>query len=129
MTRYAAENFTLRQENRQLRSLDSVRKAEEAAATTAAELDEMFQKAVESESKIVANQIGREKSINCIVQHILLSNSSLISCAVAEGSSNSTAADSVSAAAVEKLKAQLIQKQSDFAGVLQAFEDYKEITK
>lgn len=63
MTRYAAENFTLRQENRQLRSLDSVRKAEEAAATTAAELDEMFQKAVESESKIVADQIGREKSI------------------------------------------------------------------
>ncbi|XP_075874199.1 kinesin-like protein KIF15 [Nelusetta ayraudi] len=95
MTRYAAENFTLRQENRQLRSLDSVRKAEEAAATTAAELDEMFQKAVESE----------------------------------KGSSNSTAADSVSAAALEKLKAQLIQKQSDFTGVLQAFEDYKEITK
>lgn len=72
MTRYAAENFTLRQENRQLRSLNSVREAEEAAATTAAELDEVFQKAVESESKIVANQIGSEKSINCIVQHMLL---------------------------------------------------------
>lgn len=48
---------------------------------------------------------------------------------VAEGSSNSTTADSVSVAAVEKLKAQLIQKQSDLTAVLQAFEDYKEITK
>lgn len=57
MTRFAAENFTLRQENRQLRSLESVLKAEEAAATTAAELDDMFQKAMESESKIVVNQI------------------------------------------------------------------------
>lgn len=48
---------------------------------------------------------------------------------LAEGSSNSTTADSVSVAAVEKLKAQLVQKQSDLAAVLQAFEDYKEITK
>lgn len=57
MTRYAAENFTLRQENRQLRSLESVIKAEEAAATTGAELEDMFQKALESESKI-NKQIG-----------------------------------------------------------------------
>lgn len=61
MTRYAAENFTLRQENRQLRSLDSVMKAEEAATTTAVELDDIFQKAVESESKIINNQIGIAK--------------------------------------------------------------------
>lgn len=57
MTRYAAENFTLRQENRQLRSLESVLKAEEAVATTAAELEEMFQQAVESESKTMASKI------------------------------------------------------------------------
>lgn len=61
MTRYAAENFTLRQENRQLRSLDSVMKAEEAATTTAVELDDIFQKAVESESTIINNQIGIAK--------------------------------------------------------------------
>ncbi len=57
MTRYAAENFSLRQENRQLRSLESVIKAEEASATLAAELDEMFQRAIETdrltESKII----------------------------------------------------------------------------
>lgn len=57
MTRYAAENFTLRQENRQLRSLESVLKAEEAVATTAAELEEMFQLAVESESKTMTSKI------------------------------------------------------------------------
>lgn len=49
MTRYAAENFSLRQENRHLRSLESVVKAEEASATLAAELEEVFQKAVETD--------------------------------------------------------------------------------
>lgn len=49
MTRYAAENFSLRQENRQLRSLESVVKAEEAVATIAADLDEAFQRAMETE--------------------------------------------------------------------------------
>ncbi|XP_076014647.1 kinesin-like protein KIF15 [Genypterus blacodes] len=49
MTRYAAENFSLREENRHLRSLESVRNIEEDAAHTAAELEEAFQKAVEME--------------------------------------------------------------------------------
>lgn len=42
---------------------------------------------------------------------------------------SSGSAESVSMAAVEKLKAQLLQKQSDLTGALQAFEEYKEITK
>lgn len=62
MTRYAAENFSLRQENRQLRSLEAVIKAEEAAATIAAELDETFQRAMESESKIITILIRGETS-------------------------------------------------------------------
>lgn len=57
MTRYAAENFSLRQENRQLRSLESVVKAEELVGQVAAELEEAFQTATESErlreSKII----------------------------------------------------------------------------
>lgn len=57
MTRYAAENFSLREENRQLRSLESVVEAEEAATQVAAELDETFQRAMEAErpteSKII----------------------------------------------------------------------------
>lgn len=33
------------------------------------------------------------------------------------------------AATIEKLKAQLLQKKSDLAAALQAFEEYKEVTK
>uniref|UniRef100_A0A8C9ZD44 Kinesin family member 15 n=1 Tax=Sander lucioperca TaxID=283035 RepID=A0A8C9ZD44_SANLU len=91
MTRYAAENFSLREENRQLRSLESVVKTEEAAVQVAAELEEAFQRAMETdrltESKIIISFIR------------------------------------------EKLKAQLLQKQSDLTGTFQAFEDYKEVTK
>uniref|UniRef100_A0A3Q4BG97 Kinesin motor domain-containing protein n=1 Tax=Mola mola TaxID=94237 RepID=A0A3Q4BG97_MOLML len=99
MTRYAAENFSLRQENRQLRSLESVMKAEEAAVSIAAELDETFQRAMETER---------------------LTESA---------SSKSVAADAVSTATAEKLKSQLLQKQSDLTAALQAFEEYREITK
>ncbi|KAM3595120.1 uncharacterized protein V6R79_018353 [Siganus canaliculatus] len=98
MTRYAAENFSLRQENRQLRALESVVKAEEAVATVAAELDETFKRALETER---------------------LNNTS----------SAPGAANGVSAAAIEKLKAQLLQKQSDLSAALHAFEEYKDVTK
>ncbi|XP_019132634.2 kinesin-like protein KIF15 isoform X2 [Larimichthys crocea] len=98
MTRYAAENFSLRQENRQLRSLETVVKAEEAAATVGAELEEIFQRVMETER-------------------------------LTETSSTPVAGDSVSAATSERLKAQLLQKQSDLAAALQAFEEYKEVTK
>uniref|UniRef100_A0A7N6AB43 Kinesin-like protein n=1 Tax=Anabas testudineus TaxID=64144 RepID=A0A7N6AB43_ANATE len=49
MTRYAAENFSLREENRQLRSLESVMKAEEVLTQVSAELEEAFQRVIESE--------------------------------------------------------------------------------
>lgn len=68
MTRYAAENFTLRQENRQLRSLESVLKAEEVMVSTAAELDDIFQKALESESKMTTTKLELKTWINCVVQ-------------------------------------------------------------
>ncbi|MEQ2168504.1 hypothetical protein GOODEAATRI_015186, partial [Goodea atripinnis] len=49
MTRYAAENYSLREENRLLRSLESVLKAEEVSTQVVAELEEAFQRALESE--------------------------------------------------------------------------------
>lgn len=49
MSRYAAENYSLREENRHLRSLESVRRAEEAAGQAAAELEEAFHRAQETE--------------------------------------------------------------------------------
>lgn len=47
----------------------------------------------------------------------------------AAASSSAVAADTLSAATIGKLKSQLLQKQSDLAAALQAFEEYKEITK
>ncbi|XP_053701254.1 kinesin-like protein KIF15-A isoform X1 [Synchiropus splendidus] len=99
MTRYAAENTSLREEITRLRSLDSVMKAEEMEARRAEELEEAFQTAMERETL------------------------------TATGSSSSSLADSVSAAAIQKLQAQLLQKTTDFTAVLHAFEEYKEITK
>ncbi|KAM9786381.1 kinesin-like protein KIF15 isoform X2 [Syngnathus typhle] len=101
MTRYAAENYSLREENRQLRSLESVMKAEEEAAQVTQELEEDFQRAVEAEKN--AETLG--------------------------GASTSLATNALGTAAVEKLKAQMLQKQSDLTAVLHAFEEYKEITK
>lgn len=49
MTRYAAENFSLREENRQLHSLESMMKAKEVLAQVSSELEDAFQRAMESE--------------------------------------------------------------------------------
>uniref|UniRef100_A0A3P8U281 Kinesin family member 15 n=1 Tax=Amphiprion percula TaxID=161767 RepID=A0A3P8U281_AMPPE len=99
MTRYAAENYSLREENRLLRSLESVVKAEEVAAQVAAELEDAFQMAIESER---------------LPETV---------------SSSTVATDTVSAATIEKLNAKLLQKQSDLTAALRAFEEYKEVTK
>uniref|UniRef100_G3P071 Kinesin motor domain-containing protein n=1 Tax=Gasterosteus aculeatus aculeatus TaxID=481459 RepID=G3P071_GASAC len=93
MTRCVAENFSLREEIRRLRCLESAVRAEEDSVQVAAELEEAFQRAVETE---------RPTEV--------------------------LPADSVPGAAMEKLKAQLLQKQCDLTGVFQAFEEYKEIT-
>nr|XP_019940782.1 PREDICTED: kinesin-like protein KIF15 [Paralichthys olivaceus] len=101
MTRYAAENFSLREENRHLRSLESVVKAEDVVAQVSAEVEEAFQTAMESERATETPA----------------------------ASSTPVAADSVSTSTIEKLKAQLLQKQSDLQSALQAFEEYREVTK
>lgn len=49
MIRYAAENFSLREENRQLRALESVQKAAVADAQTATELEVLLQSCLEAE--------------------------------------------------------------------------------
>uniref|UniRef100_A0A668AXC4 Kinesin family member 15 n=1 Tax=Myripristis murdjan TaxID=586833 RepID=A0A668AXC4_9TELE len=102
MTRYAAENYSLREENRHLRSLESVRRAEEAAGQAAAELEEAFHRAHETERQT------RSKTRTY---------------------STPVTAESVSTTSMERLKAQLLQKQSELTATIQAFEEYKEVTK
>lgn len=132
MTRYAAENFSLRQENRQLRSLESVVKAEEAAETIAAELSETFQRAMETEGLTESKTIillikWKLKWMNpCLICVYISIN---LCCTAAGCPSTPSAAEIASAATTEKLKAQLLQKQTDLTAALRAFEEYKEITK
>lgn len=134
MTRYAAENYSLREENRQLRSLESVMKAQEVAAQVAVEIEEAFQKAVESErpteSKIaiqkLENYVWKNKTVNYNILLFLI----ITCCSTAsEVSSASVATDTTSAVTIEKLNAKLLQRQSDLTGALQAFEEYKDVTK
>ncbi|KAK6304480.1 hypothetical protein J4Q44_G00250660 [Coregonus suidteri] len=101
MTRYAAENYSLREENRQLRSLESGRRAEEAAGQAAAELEEDFQRALETEWSD-----GAQPSYSTPVT-----------------------AENISAISMERLKAQFLQKQTELTATIQAFEEYKELTK
>uniref|UniRef100_A0A8C7RE03 Kinesin motor domain-containing protein n=1 Tax=Oncorhynchus mykiss TaxID=8022 RepID=A0A8C7RE03_ONCMY len=101
MTRYAAENYSLREENRQLRSLESVKRAKEAAGQAAAELEEEFQRALETEWSD-----GAQPSYSTPVT-----------------------AENISAISMERLKAQFLQKQTELTATIQAFEEYKELTK
>uniref|UniRef100_A0A8C5A4L8 Kinesin motor domain-containing protein n=1 Tax=Gadus morhua TaxID=8049 RepID=A0A8C5A4L8_GADMO len=103
ISQYAAENYSLRQENRYLRSLESVTKAEEAAGQAAVELEEAFRLALEHAVYFFAT--------------------------AQPAFSTPAAAESVSAVSVERLKAQLLQKQSELSTTSQAFEEYKELTK
>lgn len=123
MTRYAAENFSLRQENRQLRSLESVVKSEESLAAITADLEEAFQRAMETE------RLSESKSTNKLQMMYYVQCLNTCEYTLAGASSHPVVPDTGLAAASEKLKAQLLQKQSDLIASLQAFEEYKEITK
>uniref|UniRef100_A0A668AT42 Kinesin family member 15 n=1 Tax=Myripristis murdjan TaxID=586833 RepID=A0A668AT42_9TELE len=101
MTRYAAENYSLREENRHLRSLESVRRAEEAAGQAAAEGKHEVRQGVSASEKGLVNPAY----------------------------STPVTAESVSTTSMERLKAQLLQKQSELTATIQAFEEYKEVTK
>lgn len=101
MTKCTAENYSLREENRRLRSLESVRGAEEVAGQAAAELEEAFQKVLETEGSEGAQPTH----------------------------STPVTAEHMSAVSMERLKAQLLQKQTELTTTIQAFEEHKEVTK
>lgn len=130
MTRYAAENYSLREENRLLRSLESVMKAEEISAQVSAELEEVFQKESESLTggKGVVLLIMKSSKRTCRSEYCLRSVS-LLTCSTDCTVSSGAGTEAGSAATMEKLNAKLLQKQSDLTAALQAFEEYKDITK
>uniref|UniRef100_A0A8C4UCR5 Kinesin family member 15 n=1 Tax=Falco tinnunculus TaxID=100819 RepID=A0A8C4UCR5_FALTI len=100
IAKYAMENHNLRKENKKLRSLQSVKKAQEIDAQTIAELERAFLEASASEK----NTGGTNMLITISV----------------EGNS---------LASVERLKARLLQTQSELASSKQEYEEFKELTK
>uniref|UniRef100_A0A8C3BGK8 Kinesin family member 15 n=1 Tax=Cairina moschata TaxID=8855 RepID=A0A8C3BGK8_CAIMO len=101
IAKYAMENHNLREENKRLRSLQSVKKAQEIDAQTIAELEKAFLQASATE-KITGGQHLHSTTISV------------------EGNS---------LASVEKLKARLLQTQSELASSKQEYEEFKELTK
>ncbi|XP_014813519.1 PREDICTED: kinesin-like protein KIF15 [Calidris pugnax] len=100
IAKYAMENHNLREENKRLRSLQSVKKAQEIDAQTIAELEKAFLEASATEK----NTGG----------HHLYSTTLSV-----EGNS----------LASEKLKARLLETQSELASSKQEYEEFKELTK
>uniref|UniRef100_A0A803YML4 Kinesin family member 15 n=1 Tax=Meleagris gallopavo TaxID=9103 RepID=A0A803YML4_MELGA len=99
IAKYAMENHNLREENKRLRSLQSVKKAQEVDAQTIAELEKAFLQASATEKNT-----GGKNMLKCLT----------------EGNS---------LASVEKLKARLLQTQSELASSKQEYEEFKELTK
>ncbi|NWW43124.1 KIF15 protein, partial [Pedionomus torquatus] len=100
IAKYAMENHNLREENKRLRSLQSVKKAQEIDAQTIVELEKAFLEASATEK----NTGG----------HHLYSTTLSV-----EGNSLTS----------EKLKARLLQTQSELASSKQEYEEFKELTK
>ncbi|NXG32935.1 KIF15 protein, partial [Dromaius novaehollandiae] len=101
IAKYAMENHNLREENKRLRSLQSVKRAQEIDAQTIAELEKAFLEASATEKNTGAHHL----------------HSTTIS---VEGNS---------VASVERLKARLLHTQSELASSKQEYEEFKELTK
>ncbi|NXC42341.1 KIF15 protein, partial [Penelope pileata] len=101
IAKYAMENHNLREENKRLRSLQSVKKAQEIDAQTIAELEKAFLQASATEKTTGG-------------QHLY---------------STTIPVEGNSLASVEKLKARLLQTQSELASSKQEYEEFKELTK
>ncbi|NXT38868.1 KIF15 protein, partial [Pelecanoides urinatrix] len=101
IAKYAMENHNLREENKRLRSLQSVKKAQEIDAQTIAELEKAFLEASATEKNTGGHHLY----------------------------STTISVEGNSLASVERLKARLLQTQSELASSKQEYEEFKELTK
>nr|XP_056713351.1 kinesin-like protein KIF15 [Euleptes europaea] len=100
VAKYAMENHSLREENKQLRSLQSVKRVQEMDAHAMAELEKAFLEASRKECQNGGQQL----------------------CPTTTATDNSTAS-------VEKLKERLLHTQSELASSQQGYEEFKALTK
>ncbi|KFQ18354.1 PREDICTED: kinesin-like protein KIF15, partial [Merops nubicus] len=101
IAKYAMENHNLREENKKLRSLKSVKKAQEIDAQTIAELEKAFLEASATEKNVGGHHLHP----------------------------TTVSVEGNSLASVERLKARLLQTQSELASSKQEYEEFKELTK
>ncbi|XP_068944432.1 kinesin-like protein KIF15 [Petaurus breviceps papuanus] len=101
IVKYAMENHSLREENKRLRSLESVKRVQEMDTQTIAKLEQAFFEISVTEK----NDKGQQG-------HPLVPSS-----------------ESNSSASVEKLRAQLLQTQGELSTSKQEYEEFKELTK
>lgn len=109
VAKYAMENHSLREENRRLRSLEPVKRAQEMDAQTIAMLEKAF-----------FEVSGTEKNDKNQVVPLLSSQ---------QGFSPKVAKEPCSLANTEKLKAQLLQIQTELNNSKQEYEEFKELTR
>ncbi|KAG8521512.1 Kinesin-like protein KIF15, partial [Galemys pyrenaicus] len=109
VAKYAMENQSLREENRRLRLLEHVKRAEEIDAQTIAMLEKAF-----------SEVSGTEKSDKNPVVSLLPDQPVFSPKALKESSS---------LANTEKLKAQLLQIQKELNNSKQEYEEFKELTR
>uniref|UniRef100_A0A8C0YIF3 Kinesin motor domain-containing protein n=1 Tax=Cyprinus carpio carpio TaxID=630221 RepID=A0A8C0YIF3_CYPCA len=103
MMRYAAENCALREEVRALRALDSVRSAVETKVQSLTALEKTFLQLLEAQR--TEESTGAPPIYSTPVTMEMLSSVS-----------------------VERMKVQLLQKQSELTATIQAFEEFKHYT-
>ncbi|KAM9592971.1 kinesin-like protein KIF15 [Trichechus inunguis] len=101
VAKYAMENHSLREENRRLRLLEPVKKAQEMDAQTIAKLEKAFSEVCDAEK----NDKGQQ------------------------GVSPKAPKEPCSLANTEKLKAQLLQIQTELNNSKQEYEEFKELTR
>uniref|UniRef100_A0A671LSF9 Kinesin-like protein n=1 Tax=Sinocyclocheilus anshuiensis TaxID=1608454 RepID=A0A671LSF9_9TELE len=104
MMQYAAENCALREEIRALRALDSVRSAVETKAQSLTALEKTFLQLLEAQTT--------EESTGAPPIY-----------------STPVTMETLSSVSVERIKVQLLQKQSELTATIQAFEEFKEVNK
>ncbi|RXN03027.1 kinesin KIF15 [Labeo rohita] len=104
MMRYAAENCALREEVRALRALDSVRSAVETKVQSLTALEKTFLELLEAQRT--------EESSGAPPIY-----------------STPVTMETLSSVSVERMKVQLLQKQSELTATIQAFEEFKEVNK
>ncbi|XP_055985479.1 kinesin-like protein KIF15 [Sorex fumeus] len=101
VAKYAMENHSLREENRRLRLLEHVKRAEEIDAQTIATLEKAFSEISDKEKNEKSQQGFSPKSLK----------------------------ESSSLANTEKLKAQLLQIQKELNNSNQEYEEFKELSR